>query len=105
MSESYTASAPSYYGGPSELAGSCKVCGRLAGPSRYCRRCLVAEPQFGPGYTDRGERAARAYRYARDTLAHIHPYSHSYESHAWEVRTAKAVMRAYGFGLDDERGE
>lgn len=100
MGESYTQECTAHYGGGDVV---CRVCGRNAGPGRLCLTCLRGVPQFGPGYLDRGERAARAYRFERDTLAGMHAYGHSYDGQAETVVTLRTLMRAYGFGLDDER--
>ena len=75
MSESYTQTCASYYGGPSDRATACKVCRRSAGPDLWCRRCRAGEIQYGEGFMERGERAARVYREARRVLEGMHPYS------------------------------
>lgn len=103
MSESYTALAPSYYGGPSERATSCKVCGKGAGLDRWCRHCRAGEIQYGAGFMERGERAARVYREARRMLATCHPYEgRQYDLRASEARIAHRVMRGYGFRIEGE---
>lgn len=103
MSESYTQTCTSYYGGPSDRATACKVCRRSAGPDLWCRRCRAGEIQYGEGFMERGERAARVYREARRVLEGMHPYSNYYDGKATEARIAHRVMRGYGFQIDDEQ--